>query len=240
MIVLALQNESAPLICDLIIPAYNEEKAIAKVIDEVPKDLVRNIIVVDNNSTDQTAAVVKSKNAILLFEKQRGYGRVCLNAMHWIQTQEPLPEVVVFMDGDYSDYPNELNMLLEPIKKGTDLVIGSRVRGDLAPGSLTPQQIFGNALACFLMKLFYRVNYSDLGPFRAIRWSVLMSLGMEDKTYGWTVEMQVKAAKKGISYAEVPVSYRKRIGISKVSGTIKGTILAGYKILWVIFKNVLK
>jgi len=157
--------------------------------------------------------------------------------MDYIKNKPTPPEVVVFLDADYSDYPQEMKLLLQPINdQNMDMVIGSRALGNREKGAMTPQQIFGNWLATFLMKLFYGVHYTDLGPFRAIQYNSLMALNMKDKTYGWTVEMQLKAAKQKMKTCEVAVNYRNRIGFSKVSGTIKGTIGAGYKIITTIFK----
>jgi len=221
----------------VIIPAYNEENAIGEVILEIPTDLISEIIVVNNASTDNTEQIAIEAGAIVLREPLRGYGRACLKGIEYLKQTQPVPEIVVFLDADHSDYPEEIPELLKPITQGNaDLVIGSRALGIKEDGSMTPQQIFGNWLATRLLKLFYGVKFTDLGPFRAIRFSKLIELEMQDKTYGWTVEMQLKAAKKGFQCAEVPVRYRKRIGFSKISGTVKGTIMAGYKILATIFK----
>ncbi len=219
----------------VIIPALNEEKSIPKVIHDIPKNIVSEIIVVNNASTDNTAFVAKSAGAIVLDEPQKGYGYACLKGMAYVETKQP--DILVFMDADYSDFPEELPLLIEPIlKKKADLVIGSRALGSKESGSMTIPQIFGNWLATRLLYFFYGVKFTDLGPFRAIRWDALQQLNMQDKTYGWTVEMQLKAAKNNLKCVEVAVNYRKRIGYSKVSGTIKGTFMAGYKILWTIFK----
>ncbi len=219
----------------VIIPALNEEKSIPKVIHDIPKNIVSEIIVVNNASTDNTAFVAKSVGAIVLDEPQKGYGYACLKGMAYVETKQP--DILVFMDADYSDFPEELPLLIEPIlKKKADLVIGSRALGSKESGSMTIPQIFGNWLATRLLYFFYGVKFTDLGPFRAIRWDALQQLNMQDKTYGWTVEMQLKAAKNNLKCVEVAVNYRKRIGYSKVSGTIKGTFMAGYKILWTIFK----
>lgn len=227
------------MIVDIIIPAFNEEKSIGKVITDIPKDLCRHIIVCNNASTDRTSQVASDHGAIVLDQPEMGYGNACLKGMEFIQNLETPPDVVVFIDGDYSDYPQEMKYLLKPIEEeDMDMVIGSRALGNLERGSMTPQQIFGNWLATTLIKLIYNYRFTDLGPFRAIKWSKLMEIEMKDRNYGWTVEMQVKAAKFGLNCMEVPVNYRKRIGVSKVSGTIKGTILAGYKILWTIFKLI--
>jgi len=224
-------------IIDVIIPAFNEEKSIGKVISEIPSSWVRNVIVANNNSTDNTKAVAQNAGAVVVDQPKQGYGYACLKAMEYIGAQDQQPDIVVFLDGDYSDYPEELVQLVQPIlHENVDMVIGSRVNENLEKGAMMPQQIFGNWLATTLIRLFYGYKFTDLGPFRALKYDSLMAMEMEDKTYGWTVEMQVKAAKMKMKTTEIPVRYRKRIGVSKVSGTIKGTILAGYKILWTIFK----
>lgn len=220
----------------VIIPALNEENSIAKVINEIP-EIVSEVVVVDNGSNDSTYQNAKDAGATVLSENRKGYGWACLKGMEYFQKQKELPEIVVFLDGDYSDFPSELTQLIAPItNEGMDMVIGSRALGQRENGSMTPPQIFGNWLATTLIRWFYGVKFTDLGPFRAIKYKSLMSLGMVDKTYGWTVEMQIKAAKKKLKTCEVAVNYRKRVGFSKVSGTVKGTLMAGYKILWLIFK----
>ena len=219
----------------VIIPAFNEEKSIGKVVNAIPKDLVQTIIVVNNNSTDDTINVANSAGAIVLTENRKGYGWACLKGIDYLKNQSP--DIVVFLDGDFSDYPEEIIYLIEPIlNQNMDMVIGSRVLGKREKGSLLPQQRFGNWLATKLIRLFYGAKFTDLGPFRAIRYDKLIALNMADKTYGWTIEMQIKAAKKKYHFCEVPVRYRKRIGVSKVSGTIKGTLLAGIKIIFAVFK----
>ena len=224
----------------VIIPAYNEEDAIAKVIQDIPP-IVDQIIVVNNNSTDNTHNVAKTAGATVINELKRGYGYACLSGMSYISTLETKPDIIVFLDGDYSDYPQQLSQLVAPIiEKDIDLVIGARVRALREKGAMTYPQKFGNWLATFLMKLFFGALFTDLGPFRAIKYSKLLALNMEDKTYGWTVEMQLKAVKKKYSYVEVPMKYRNRIGVSKVSGTLKGAIFAGVKILTWIFKYSIK
>lgn len=223
----------------IIIPAFNEQHSVGKVIHAIPRALVKSkrIIVVDNNSKDKTRKVAEEAGATVLREKQQGYGYACLKGIEYIAEKARKPDMVVFLDADFSDYPQELPIVIGPILAGeADMVIGSRALGKRQKGSMTPQQVFGNWLATRLIKLFYGVKYTDLGPFRAIRYDALMRMEMQDKTYGWTVEMQLKAAKMGLRVKEVPVSYRKRIGTSKVSGTVKGTIMAGYKILGWIFK----
>ncbi len=226
-------------IIDVIIPAYNEEDSVAKVVREIPKDWVRNIIVANNNSSDDTARVAKEAGAIVVDQPLSGYGNACLKGMDYVANQNIKPDIIVFLDGDYSDYPEQLVELVEPIlERDVDMVIGSRAMGEMEKGAMMPQQIFGNWLATSLIKLIYGYEFTDLGPFRAIRYDKLMQIDMKDKTFGWTVEMQVKAAKLKLKCEEVPVKYRVRIGVSKVSGTIKGTILAGHKILWTIFKLI--
>ncbi len=220
----------------VIIPAYNEEKSIAKVIKEIP-ELVSEIIVVSNNSTDQTVKNAREAGATVLSEQRKGYGHACLCGINYVGKQSKRPDIIVFIDGDYSDYPEDLTKLIRPIvEEDLDLVIGARVKDLREPGAMTPQQVFGNKLATYLMKLLFGARFTDLGPFRAIKYEQLLALSMEDKTYGWTVEMQLKALKKRLAYTEVPVRYKKRIGVSKVSGTVKGTIFAGIKILGWIFK----
>ncbi len=224
-------------IIDVIIPAYNEAYSIGLVVDEIPKDRVRNIVVSNNNSSDGTGEVAKEHGAMVVFQPVAGYGNACLKAMEFIAQQEIKPDIIVFLDGDHSDHPEQLQDVVKPILDGkADMVIGSRALGKSESGSLTPQQVFGNWLATRLLKLFYGVKFTDLGPFRAIRYESLLSLEMNDPTYGWTVEMQIKAAKQKLRCTEVPVDYRVRIGRSKVSGTVKGTIGAGYKIIMTLFK----
>lgn len=224
----------------VIIPAFNEEKSIGKVIQEIPKT-VTEIIVVNNNSTDNTGKVAFENGATVLDESRKGYGYACLKGMDYISKQKTKPDIIVFLDGDYSDYPEELLKIITPIHKGNfDFVIGARVAGLRENGSMTPQQIFGNKLATLLMRLFFNSKFTDLGPFRAIKYETLLRLNMEDKTYGWTVEMQLKVLRKQIPYTEIPVRYRNRIGVSKVSGTVNGTIMAGIKIIGWIFKYAFK
>jgi len=223
-------------IVDVIIPAFNEEKSIAKVIGDIPT-FVRHVVVANNNSKDRTAELALAAGAQVVFEPQKGYGKACLTAMDWLKRQEVQPDILVFLDGDYSDYPEEIRLLLPLIVEGkADLVIGSRALGEREAGSMTFPQVFGNALATTLMRWMYGAKFSDLGPFRAIQWGKLLALGMVDQNFGWTIEMQIKAHQAGLSYVEVPVTYRKRIGVSKVSGTVKGVFGAGYKIIFTIFK----
>lgn len=224
---------------DVIIPAYNEEKSIAKVIGDIPLSFVRDIIVCNNASTDATAMVARQAGATVVEQPKSGYGNACLKGIEYVKSKEAAPDIIVFLDGDYSDYPEQMIDLVQPIiQKDVDLVIGSRALGDLQQGSMTPQQVFGNWLATNLIKLIYGYEFTDLGPFRAIKWKKLVDMDMQDRDYGWTVEMQVKAAKLKYACVEIPVNYRQRIGKSKISGTVKGTILAGHKILWTIFKLI--
>jgi rSAM/selenodomain-associated transferase 2/rSAM/selenodomain-associated transferase 1 len=214
-----------------IIPALNEERSLGKVLTAIPP-WIDDVIVADNGSTDRTQEVALSHGARVVHEPRRGYGSACLAAM----AELDCPDIVLFMDGDFSDHPDEADLLVDPIIAGNaDMVLGSRVLGDHEPGALTPQAIFGNWLACKLIDLFWGVTFTDLGPFRAIRYNALQRLHMRDPDYGWTVEMQIKAARLGLSVLEVPVSYRPRVGKSKVSGTVKGVIGAGTKILGTIF-----
>ena len=224
----------------VIIPAFNEEQSIGKVISDIP-DIVSEIIVIDNNSTDTTSEVARNAGATVLFEKRKGYGYACLKGMEYISESNEKPDIIVFLDGDYSDYPEELTKIVAPIiEEDIDFVLGARVKELRESGSMTFPQIFGNGLATSLMRLFFNSTFTDLGPFRAIKYDKLLALEMEDKTYGWTVEMQLKALKKNYSYREIPVPYRNRIGVSKVSGTVKGAIFAGVKILGWIFKYSFK
>ena len=223
----------------VIIPAYNEQDAIAKVINDISKTLVTEIIVGNNNSKDQTALVAKNAGATVVDAPQAGYGNACLAGINYLRNKAQKQDIIVFIDGDYSDYPEEIPDLIAPIiNSKADLVIGSRALGNKEKGSMTLPQEFGNWLATRLIAFFYKKKFTDLGPFRALDWENLMLINMQDKTYGWTVEMQIKAAKLNLRCTEVPVKYRKRIGVSKVSGTLKGVILAGYKIIWMIFKNL--
>lgn len=216
----------------VIIPALNEEKSISKVVNSIP-NIVDEIIVINNGSEDSTAIKASISGAKVIRENRKGYGYACLKGIDYLNKNPP--DIVVFLDGDYSDYPEDLEAVIKPIlEKNVQFVIGARVKFLREKGALTPQQIFGNTLACLLMRLLYKANFTDLGPFRAIGWKNLVALEMSDKTYGWTIEMQLKVLRRKIKYTEVPVRYRKRIGYSKVSGTVKGTIMAGYKILtWI-------
>jgi glycosyltransferase involved in cell wall biosynthesis len=223
----------------VIIPAYNEEQSIAKVINAIPKELVKTVVVANNNSKDNTKIQAEMAGAVVVDEPRPGYGYACLKGMDFLSPHVNPKDIIVFLDGDFSDYPEEIPNIINPIiQNKADLVIGSRALGVKEKNAMTIPQEFGNWLATKLIRLFYGVKFTDLGPFRAITWLHLQQLNMQDKTYGWTVEMQIKAAKQGLRCIEVPVKYRKRIGVSKVSGTVKGVILAGYKIIWMIFKNL--
>ena len=227
-------------IIKVIIPAYNEADSISHVIHDIP-DIVDEIIVVSNNSIDATEKNARQSGATVLQESQKGYGYACLKGMTYIAEQHQTPDIIVFLDGDYSDYPEELTKIIQPIlDKDIDFVIGTRTKHLREPGSMTMPQIFGNWLATNLMRVMFKSTFTDLGPFRAIKYDKLLALNMEDKTYGWTVEMQLKVLKQAFSYVEIPVNYRNRIGVSKVSGTIKGAIFAGVKILGWIFKYSFK
>ena len=234
--IISPMNEIPPN-CLVIIPALNEEKGLARVLQALPKELIQGVIVVDNGSTDGTGTVAQQLGARVVREERRGYGQACLAGLEAVKSL-PLdqhPEIIAFMDADFSDNPVELCEVLKPIQEGrAEMVIGSRVLGNAEAGSLTPVQRFGNWLSTRLIRWRYGVRYTDLGPFRAIRWETLQRLNMADTNFGWTVEMQIKAARRKIPTCEVPVSYKKRIGISKISGTLKGSFLAGTKILWMI------
>jgi glycosyltransferase involved in cell wall biosynthesis len=221
----------------VIIPACNEENSVGKVIADIPRDIVNEVIVVNNNSNDLTSLNAFNAGATVLDEPNQGYGNACLKGLAYLKELKNKPDIVIFLDADYSDYPEEIAQLIAPIlNQDYDMVVGSRALGNRESGSMMPQQIFGNWLATTLLNFFYKVNYTDLGPFRAIKYDKLLEIDMVDRNYGWTVEMQLKAAKLKFKTMEVPVKYRVRIGHSKVSGTIKGTIGAGYKIITTIFK----
>ena len=216
----------------VIIPVFNERDSLPLVVGDIPKDAVSEIVVVDNASTDGTDLVAQNLPVRLVTEPRRGYGSACLAGVAALASDPP--DVIVFLDGDYSDHPEDMRELLKAVAAGADLVIGSRALGRREPGALLPQARFGNLLACFLIRLLYRHRYTDLGPFRAIRWDAYQRLGMRDTNFGWTCEMQVKALRQRLRIAEVPVSYRRRVGVSKITGTLSGTLAAGYKILWTI------
>ncbi len=225
------------MIVSAVIPALDEEAAIARVVSEIPAGLAREVVVVDNGSTDGTAEAARRAGARVVSEPRRGYGRACLAGIAALAARPP--DVVVFLDADGSDAPAEMPLLLARIEEGCDLVIGSRVLGNAEPGALAPQARHGNRLACFLIRVLFGARFTDLGPFRAIRYAALRDLGMRDTNYGWTVEMQIRAARAGLACAEVPVSYRRRVGRSKITGTVRGTVGAGAKILWTVFRHAL-
>ena len=220
----------------VIIPAYNEESSIGLVLDALPQEKIHEIIVVDNCSTDATARVAQEHGARVVKEPRKGYGSACLKGIDELDA----PDIVVFIDGDFSDFPEEIVLLIGPIETGEkDFVLGSRMIFPKSQLALLPQARYGNRLAILLIKLFFKYEFTDLGPFRAIRYSSLISLGMQDRDFGWTVEMQIKAVRNGLRIHEVPVNYRKRVGISKITGTLSGTIKAGAKIIYTIFKYLL-
>jgi hypothetical protein len=217
----------------VIIPAFNEARAIGQVIGDIPDAVADEVVVVNNASTDETEANARAAGATVVTEHRKGYGFACLRGLDVAHAREP--DVVVFLDGDYSDHPDEMTRLVRPIAEdGTDFVVGSRIRGETEPGAMLPQAQIGNRLACSLMRWIWGASYTDLGPFRAIRYRALRALDMQDTTFGWTIEMQIKAAEAGLRIREVPVSYRRRVGVSKITGTISGTIRASAKILWTI------
>ena len=224
----------------VIIPAFNEEKSIPYVLNDIP-NFVNQVIVCDNSSTDKTSEIAKNMGAKVVFEEKKGYGNACLKAISYLRNLKDKPEIVVFIDGDYSDDPKQMKKIVDPIYyEGYDLVLGARTKSLRDKNSMTAHQIFGNWLACFLMRIFFNSRFKDLGPFRAITWDKLMQLDMRDKSFGWTIEMQIKALIKNYKYKEIGVKYKKRIGKSKISGTLVGSILAGKKILYLIFKYYFK
>ena len=219
----------------VIIPVLNEEDSIGLVLAHIPAGMAAAVIVVDNGSTDRTAAVAAEGGAVVVREPRRGYGVACLRGM--AEAARFDPDIIVFLDGDFSDYPEEMADLVRPIvEEGCDLVIGSRMLGRRAPGSMPVQAVIGNVLVPRIIRWLYGHRYTDLGPFRAIRYDRLLALEMADKDFGWTVEMQIKAAQQGYRTLDVPVSYRRRVGISKITGTLSGAVRAGVKILWVTFR----
>ncbi|MEE9497861.1 MAG: glycosyltransferase family 2 protein [Nitrospinaceae bacterium] len=220
----------------VIIPAYNEEESLPHVLNDLPRDRLHQIIVVDNRSTDRTSEVASANGATVVYEKRQGYGQACLSGMDALDN----PDIVVFLDGDYSDFPEEIDLLLAPILKGeADFIVGSRMILEESRKALLPQARYGNQLAVFLIRLFFGHRFTDLGPFRAIRYESLQAIGMRDKNFGWTVEMQIKAVQKGLRIREVPVRYRMRIGVSKITGTVSGTLKAGTKIIYTIFRYLI-
>jgi glycosyltransferase involved in cell wall biosynthesis len=226
-----------PMVVDVVIPAIDEERTVGLVVAALPRPLVRQVVVADNGSRDRTREVATAAGAVVVPAARRGYGSACLAGLDWLRRHGP-PEVVAFVDADLADRPEELPRLVAPIEAGVaDLVIGSRVLGNRERGALLPQARAGNLLACSLIRLLYGHQFTDLGPFRAARWDALERLAMSDPDFGWTAEMQVKAVRHRLAVAEVPVSYRKRIGRSKISGTVSGTLRAGHKILWTVFKH---
>jgi glycosyltransferase involved in cell wall biosynthesis len=234
MSTLSIGNHAAAARAALIIPALDEEPVIGRTLDQVPRGLYRGIIVADNGSRDRTAEIARAHGATVVLEPERGYGAACLRA---IAALPPDIEVVVFMDADGSDDPAEAVLLLDPIYQGrADLVIGSRTLGHAEEGSLQPHQIFGNRLATWLIRIGFGHRYTDLGPFRAIRADALRQLGMRDRNYGWTIEMQIKALRHKLRVMEAPVSYRKRVGVSKISGNWRASIAAGCKIIWTVVR----
>jgi len=225
-----------PPLIDVVIPALNEEASLPLVLADLPRPPVRRIVVADNGSTDGTARVAREGGAVVVAAPRRGYGSACLAGLEHLRRNDP-PDLVVFVDADYSDHPEELPRLIAPLLAGrADVVIGSRVLGTRERGALLPQARAGNLVACWLIRLLYGHRYTDLGPFRAIRWDALERIGMSDPNFGWTAEMQVKALRHGLRVAEVPVSYRRRVGVSKITGTVTGTLRAGYKILWTVLR----
>jgi hypothetical protein len=216
----------------VIIPAFNEARAIGRVVSDIP-DLADEVVVVNNASTDETEDNARAAGATVVAEPTPGYGRACLRGIEYARARQP--DVIVFLDGDYSDHPDEMSRLVAPIADGeADFVVGSRIRGDAEPGAMLPQAQVGNRLACALMRWGWGASYTDLGPFRAIRFRDLLALDMQDPTFGWTIEMQIKAVEAGLRVREVPVSYRRRVGVSKITGTLSGTVKASAKILWTI------
>ena len=220
----------------VIIPAYNEEESLPHVLNDLPMDRLHQVIVVDNRSTDRTSEVARENGATVVHERRRGYGQACLSGMDALDN----PDIVVFLDGDYSDFPEEMGLLVEPILSGeADFIVGSRMLLEESRKALLPQARYGNQLAVFLIRIFFGHRFTDLGPFRAIRYESLQAIGMRDRNFGWTVEMQIKAVQKGLRIREVPVRYRMRIGVSKITGTVSGTLRAGVKIIYTIFKYLI-
>jgi glycosyltransferase involved in cell wall biosynthesis len=222
----------------IIIPALNEKGAIGKVLAHIPRNIASEIVVVDNNSSDATAEVARNFGATVVHEGRKGYGFACLKGIEYVLSRPKKPGVIVFLDADYSDCPEEMTSLVQPIiQQDYDMVIGSRFLGRREKGAMPRHQVLGNRLAVMLVNALYGVHYTDLGPFRAIKLDKLLKLDMKEQRYGWTAEMQAKAAKQRLRCCEVPVTYRARIGTSKISGTVKGTVCAGYSILATVLKN---
>lgn len=226
------------MVVDVVIPALNERRSLPRVIEDIPRHAVRHIVVVDNGSSDGTADVAASCGCVVVHEPRRGYGSACLAGLAHLRALQSPPDVVVFLDADRSDHADEMPRLLAPIAEGrADLVVGSRALGAAEKGALLPQQRVGNRVASCLIRRLYGARVTDLGPFRAIRHPALEALRMADRDYGWTAEMQVKALKVGLRYVEVPVSYRRRIGRSKIAGTVRGSVGAGIKIVATILRH---
>ncbi len=220
----------------VIIPAYNEEQSIGLVLDALPKEIIHEILVVNNASTDKTETVAQNHGARVVDESRRGYGRACLAGIAQLDN----PDIVVFLDGDFSDFPEEIISLLKPIEESkADFVLGSRMILPESRKALLPQARYGNWLAVSMIRLFFGKSYTDLGPFRAIRYDSLKKLKMQDTNFGWTVEMQIKAVKENLSILEIPVRYRDRVGVSKITGTVSGTLRAGTKIIYTIIKYLI-
>lgn len=223
----------------MIIPVLNEEDSIGLVLADIPKELISRVIVVDNGSTDRTNQIASEAGAIVVREPQRGYGAACLRGM--AAAKQYHPDLIVFLDGDYSDRPEDMYLLVKPIlEEGYDMTIGSRMLGHREPGALPIQSLIGNYMVPIIIRFLYGHHYTDLGPFRAIRYDQLLALNMEDTNFGWTVEMQIKAAQKKYRTIDVPVRYRQRVGVSKITGTLSGAVRAGFKILWVTFTYVFR
>ena len=216
-----------------IIPALDEEGAIGQTVARLDRGLVHEVIVVDNGSRDRTAERAAAAGARVVFEPRRGYGRACLSGVEAAAGAD----ILVFLDGDGSDVPEDLPRILAPIQRGeADLVLGSRTLGRREPGALSAHQLWGNRLVLMLLRLLYGLRLTDFGPFRAIRGEALRALGMGHPTYGWPIEMVVKAARRGLRIVEIPADYRRRIGISKVAGTVRGSLLAGYHLIATVFR----
>ncbi|HYL05356.1 MAG TPA: glycosyltransferase family 2 protein [Thermoanaerobaculia bacterium] len=231
------RQAAPPPAIDVVIPALDEERSLPLVLADLPRPPVRRVVVADNGSSDGTARVAAAGGAVVVAARRRGYGSACLAALDHLRHDQP-PAIVVFVDADYSDHPEELPRLVAPLLAGdADVVIGSRILGRRERGALLPQARAGNLVACALIRLLYGHRYTDLGPFRAASWQALETLGMSDPDFGWTAEMQVKALRRGLRVTEVPVSYRRRVGVSKITGTLGGTIRAGYKILWTVLRH---